>query len=73
MAEDRLDTSLGVILTATISMLVLCYMAIPTVMNAIGSLKGDATQFAPLLTFVLTIMVICIIVLVVRGFNSRAR
>lgn len=73
MAEDRLDKSLGVVLTATVTVIVLCYMAIPTIMDAIGSLKEDSAQFAPLITLTVTMMIIGLIIVILRGYNSKTR
>lgn len=74
MAEDRLDNSLGVILAATVSVLVLCYMAIPTITQAIASLTGTAgEQYGALLGLVVTLMIIGLIIVILRGYNSKSR
>lgn len=74
MAEDRLDNSLGVILAATVSVLVLCYMAIPTITTAIASLSESAGEkYGALLGLVVTLMIIGLIIVILRGYNSKSR
>lgn len=68
--EDRLDNAIMVILTAVISLLMIAYMAIPVITNAVGSLTGDGEQFGPIILFTLTMMIFATIILIVRGFNG---
>lgn len=71
--EDRLDIAISVIITAIVAATMIAYLAIPIITTAINSLTGDAAQYGEMLGFVLTMMIFALIILVVRGFNSRAR
>jgi hypothetical protein len=69
--EDRLDNAIMVILTAVISLLMIAYMAIPVITEAVSSLTGGSgEQFGPIILFTLTMMIFATIILIVRGFNG---
>lgn len=68
--EDRLDNAIMVILTAVISLLMIAYMAIPVITEAVSSLTGAGEQFGPIILFTLTMMIFATIILIVRGFNG---
>ena len=68
--EDRLDNATMVILTAVISLLMIAYMAIPVITEAVSSLTGAGEQFGPIILFTLTMMIFATIILIVRGFNG---
>lgn len=82
-SKDRMDITIGVILTATVAMVMLCYVAIPVVAGAINSVKtgmiGNVSitsiigDVSGILTVVVIMIAIGIIISVVRGFNERAR
>lgn len=71
--EDRLDISVTTIITAMVSMIILGYVAIPVISDVIGSLTGDYAKYGDLMSLVLVLMIIGVIVLVIRGYNSRGR
>ena len=72
--EDKLDSSIGTILTAMVSIIVLAYVAIPIISDAIGSLTGEkAATYGSLLSVVVIIMIVGIIIFVIRGYNNHGR
>lgn len=72
--EDKLDSSIGTILTAMVSIIVLAYVAIPIITDAIGSLTGEnAATYGSLLSVVVIIMIVGIIIFVIRGYNNHGR
>lgn len=71
--EDRLDNAIMTILTAVVASILVAYLAIPVITSAIESLSGDAAQYADLLSLVITIMIVAMIILIVRGFNRGGR
>lgn len=72
--EDKLDTSIGTILTAMVSIIVLAYVAIPIITDAIDSLTGaKASTYGSLLQVVVIIMIVGIIIFVIRGYNNHGR
>lgn len=72
--EDKLDSSIGTILTAMVSVIVLAYVAIPIISDAINSLTGDnASTYGDLLSVTVIIMIVGIIIFVIRGYNNHGR
>lgn len=72
--EDKLDLSIGTILTAMVSIIVLAYVAIPVITDAIDSLTGTkASTYGDLLSVVVIIMIVGIIIFVIRGYNNHGR
>lgn len=72
--EDKLDLSIGTILTAMVSIIVLAYVAIPIITDAIDSLTGTkASTYGDLLEVVVIIMIVGIIIFVIRGYNNHGR
>ena len=73
--QDRMDITIGVILTATVAMIILCYVAIPVISDAIGSLSttGPLGDLTGILSAVVIMIAVGIIITVIRGFNERAR
>ena len=71
--EDRLDNAIMVILTTVVSAILVAYLAIPVISDAIASLTGDAAQYADLFSLVIVIMIVSMIILIVRGFNRGGR
>ncbi len=68
--EDRLDNTVSVIITAVVAALLIAYIAIPIISNAIVGLDS---QYRDLFTAAIVIMIFSIVILVVRGFNSAGR
>lgn len=71
--EDRLDNAIMVILTTVVSSILVAYLAIPVISDAIASLTGDAAKYADLFSLVIVIMIVAMIILIVRGFNRGGR
>ena len=71
--EDRLDSAVTTLLTAVVVAILIAYFAIPVIMSAIGTLTGDAAQYAQLFELTLTLMIVSIVVLIVRGFSRGGR
>lgn len=67
--EDRLDIAIGTVLTAVVTLIMICYFAIPVVQGAIDSLTGSATSYGPMIGLALTMMIFATVILIVRGFN----
>lgn len=77
-SKDRMDVTIGVILTATVAMIMLCYVAIPIIADAIGAVKTQAItanigDLSGILTAVVIMIAVGIIITVIRGFNERTR
>lgn len=71
--EDRLDNAIMVILTTIVCAILVAYLAIPVISDAIASLTGDAAQYADLFSIVIVVMIVSMIILIVRGFNRGGR
>lgn len=71
--EDKLDISISTIITAMVSLVIIGYVAVPVVSDVIGSMKGDLAKYGNLMSITLVLMIVAVIVLVVRGYNSRGR
>lgn len=73
MAEDRLDDIIGASVAALVGIVLLCAMVIPTAVQFIGDLSGDAAKYAPLLGVVVIMAIVGLIVGVIRFFQRSAR
>lgn len=71
--EDKLDISISTIITAMVSLVIIGYVAVPVVSDVIGSMTGDLAKYGNLMSITLVLMIVAVIVLVVRGYNSRGR
>lgn len=71
--EDRLDNAIMTILVAVVSAILVAYLAIPVITQAISSLTGASAQYADLFSLVITVMIVAMIILIVRGFNRGGR
>ena len=71
--EDRLDNAIMTILVAVVSAILVAYLAIPVITKAISSLTGASAQYADLFSLVITVMIVAMIILIVRGFNRGGR
>lgn len=71
--EDRLDISISTIITAMVSLVIIGYVAVPVVSDVIKSMTGDLAKYGDLMSITLVLMIVAVIVLVVRGYNSRGR
>lgn len=68
--EDRLDNAVSVIITAVVVALLIAYLAVPIISDAITGLDS---QYQSLFEAALVVMIFSIVILVVRGFNSAGR
>lgn len=70
---DKIDSIIEACLAALIGIIIVCAVVIPVGLDQIGTLTGEAAQYAPLLSVVIIMVILSIIVGVIRYFQSSKR
>lgn len=68
---DRLSEIIDSSTAALVGIVLICSAVIPTGVEFIGKLTGEAEQYAPLLQVVLTISIIALIIGILRTFQKE--
>ena len=67
--DDKMDNIIGASVAALVGIIFVCSVVIPVAMDQIGSLTGDAMQYAPLLSVVIIIVIVGLVIGVIRFYQ----
>jgi len=75
MAEkpDRIDTIVNATTAGVIGVILLCSFAIPIIVQQVGGMTGDSSQYGDLVLTVIIFLVIGLIISLIRFFNRGER
>ena len=69
--SDKLDSVIGSSVAALVGLILLCSVVIPIGVAQIGSLTGEAAEYAPILGVVIIMSIVGLIIGVIRFFQSK--
>lgn len=67
--DDKMDDIIGASVAALVGIIIVCSVVIPVAMDQIGSLTGDAMQYAPLLSVVIIMVIVGLVIGVIRFYQ----
>lgn len=67
--DDKMDAIIGASVAALVGIIIVCSVVIPVAMDQIGSLTGDAMQYAPLLSVVIIMVIVGLVIGVIRFYQ----
>ena len=67
--DDKMDNIIGASVAALVGIIFVCSVVIPVAMDQIGSLTGDAMQYAPLLSVVIIMVIVGLVIGVIRFYQ----